>query len=165
MVAVVGSPGPLGPPGPPRAPRGCFFQPRLLGPAAFLAGAFFFPQNRDLGGNTWPRWGKPRIQIPEIELLGNCWSKNGPKKVEFEGVGPIWRDPRRNLASNPGTDVQNGWMATQLVTKRCDLGSLGVPGPASTPLGLVWQSHSVPVWQSHRACGRQAASGGRSRQL
>ena len=26
-------------------------------------------------------------------------------------------------------------MATYLVTKRCDLGSLGVPGPASTPLG------------------------------
>merc|ERR1712159_444116 len=26
-------------------------------------------------------------------------------------------------------------MATQLVTKRCDLGSLGVLGPASTPLG------------------------------
>ena len=26
-------------------------------------------------------------------------------------------------------------MATHLVAKRCDLGSLGVPGPASTPLG------------------------------
>ena len=27
-------------------------------------------------------------------------------------------------------------MATQLVRKRCDFGSLGVPGPASTPLDL-----------------------------
>ena len=59
----------------------------------------------------------------------------GQKKVEFEGVGPIWRDARRNSASNPASDVQNGWMATRLVPKRCDLGSLGVPGPASTPLG------------------------------
>ena len=56
-------------------------------------------------------------------------------KIEIEGGGPIWRDPRRNSA-NPGIHgAQNGWMASQLVTKRCDLGSLGVPGPASTPLG------------------------------
>ena len=63
----------------------------------------------------------------------------GPKmvkqKVEIEGVGPIWRDPRRNSAEFPAGDVQNGWMATQLVPKRCDFGFLGVPGPASTPLG------------------------------
>ena len=62
-------------------------------------------------------------------------SKNGQTKVEIEGVGPIWRDPRRNSAE-PGFNImQNGWMATQLVPKRCDFGSLGVPGPASTPLG------------------------------
>ena len=68
-------------------------------------------------------------------MLGIFGSKNGQKKVEIEGVGPIWRDPRRNSA-NPGLNfAQNGWMATQLVTKRCGLGSLGVLGPASTPLG------------------------------
>ena len=55
--------------------------------------------------------------------------------MEIEGVRPIWRDPRRNSVHPGAKDVQNGWMATQLVTKRCDLGSLGVPGPASTPLG------------------------------
>ena len=60
-------------------------------------------------------------------------SKNGKKNVEIKGVGPIWRDPRRNSAEFPAGDVQNGWMATQLVPKRCDFGSLGVPGPASTP--------------------------------
>ena len=57
----------------------------------------------------------------------------GHKQVEFEGVGSIWRDARRNSASNPASDMQNGWMATRLVPKRCDLGSLGVPGRASTP--------------------------------
>ena len=60
---------------------------------------------------------------------------NGRKNVEIEGVGPIWQDPRQNSAYNRAANVQNGWMASQLVTKRCDLGSLGVPGPASTPLG------------------------------
>ena len=60
-------------------------------------------------------------------------SKKGRKKIEIEGVGPIWRGPRRNSAELPAGIMQNGWMATQLVTKRCDLGSLGVPGPASTP--------------------------------
>ena len=67
----------------------------------------------------------------------------GQKQVEFEGVGPIWRDPRRNPASNPTSDMQNGWMATGLVTKRCDLGSLGVPAPASTPLApQAWRSQA-----------------------
>ena len=55
------------------------------------------------------------------------------KKVEIEGVGPIWRDPRRNSVESGLNIMQNGWMATHLVTKRCDFGSLGVPGPASTP--------------------------------
>ena len=34
---------------------------------------------------------------------------------------------------DPGFKVPNGGMATHLVAKRCDLVSLGVPGPASTP--------------------------------
>merc|ERR1712138_99107 len=63
-------------------------------------------------------------------------SKNGRKKVEIEGGGPIWRDPRRNSVQKAVPGVPYGGMATQLVTKRCDLGSLGVPGPASTPLGV-----------------------------
>ena len=61
------------------------------------------------------------------------WSKNGKKNVEIEGVGPIWRDPRRNSAEFRTKNVNNGRMATRLVTKRCDFWSLGVPGPASTP--------------------------------
>ena len=57
------------------------------------------------------------------------------KKVEIEGSGPIWRDPRRNSVQKAVPGVPYGGMATHLVTKRCDFGSLGVPGPASTPLG------------------------------
>ena len=34
---------------------------------------------------------------------------------------------------DPGFKIPNGGMATHLVAKKCDLGSLGVPGPASTP--------------------------------
>ena len=62
-------------------------------------------------------------------------SKNGQKKVEIEGAGPIWRDPRRNSVQKAVPGVPYGGMATHLVTKRCDFGSLGVPGPACTPLG------------------------------
>ena len=72
--------------------------------------------------------------IPKITILVFSVALLGHKKIEFEGVGPIWRDPRRNSASNPASDVQNDWMATRLVPKRCDLGSLGVPAPVSTPL-------------------------------
>ena len=48
------------------------------------------------------------------------------------------RDPSRKIRTEilvkiRVRNVQNAWMATHLVTKRCDLGSLGVPGPASTP--------------------------------
>ena len=64
-----------------------------------------------------------------------CWSEIVRKKNEIEGVGSPWRDSRRNSAPGPGPQVPNGATATHLVTKRCDLGSLGVPGPASTPLG------------------------------
>ena len=60
------------------------------------------------------------------------WSKK--VKIEIEGVGPIRRDPRRNSVQKAVPGVPYGGMATQLVTKSCDLGSLGVPGPASAPL-------------------------------
>ena len=72
------------------------------------------------------------------------------KKVEFEGVGPIWRDPRRNSVQKAVPGVPYGGMATHLVTKRCDLGSLGVPGPASTPRldpGWIQAGSSLdPAW-------------------
>ena len=117
-----------------------------MGPPWAPYGAELPPQ-----GATWAPWA-PMGRICLQALQGNCsvprrgvfflpetalldfGSKNGQKKVEIEGVGPIWRDPRRNSASNPASDVQNGRMATHLVAKRSDLGSLGVPGPASTPL-------------------------------
>ena len=71
--------------------------------------------------------------------------KKWSNKVEIEGLGPIWRDPRRNSVQKAVPGVPYGGMATHLVTKRCDFGSLGVPGPASTP----------------RLGGRAAAAGGR----
>ena len=71
-------------------------------------------------------------------------SKMVQKKVEFEGVGPIWRDPRRNSVQKAVPGVPYGGMATHLVTKRCDFGSLGVPGPASTPLGAQGGPHGAP---------------------
>ena len=53
----------------------------------------------------------------------------------IQAPGHPRRDPGRNSASDPGFHVPKGGMATHLVAKRCDLGSLGVPGPASTPCG------------------------------
>ena len=64
--------------------------------------------------------------------MGICGPKMVQKKVEFEGVGPIWRDPRRNSVQKAVPGVPYGGMATHLVTKRCDFGSLGVLAPAST---------------------------------
>ena len=57
------------------------------------------------------------------------------KKVEIEGAGPPRLDPQRNSVPGPATDVKNGGMATHLVTNLADLGSVGVPAPARTPLG------------------------------
>ena len=71
---------------------------------------------------------------PKITILVFFCAFLGQKKVEFEGVGPIWRDPRRNSVQKAVPGVPYGGMATHLVTKRCDFGSLGVPGPASTPV-------------------------------
>ena len=61
-------------------------------------------------------------------------SKISDKKIGIQAPGPPRRDPGRNSEPDPGFKVPNGGMATHLVAKRCDLGSLGVPGPASTPL-------------------------------
>ena len=57
------------------------------------------------------------------------------KKVEIEGAGLSRRDPRRNSVQDAGPDVKNGGMATHLLPNWGDLGSVGVPAPARTPLG------------------------------
>ena len=62
-------------------------------------------------------------------------SKMVEKKVEIEGAGLSRRDPARNSVSGGGVDVENGGMATHLVPNWGDLGSVGVPAPARTPLG------------------------------
>ena len=61
----------------------------------------------------------------------------GEKKVGIQAPGPPRRDPGRNSEPDAGFKVPNGATATHLVAKRCDLGSLGVPCPASTPLGAL----------------------------
>ena len=71
--------------------------------------------------------------LPENDFFGVFDPKKGQKKVEIEGVRPIWRDPQRNYASNALLDVQNGGMATHLVKKMSDIGSDWDPGLASTP--------------------------------
>merc|ERR1711995_102279 len=73
--------------------------------------------------------------LPENRLLTIFGVKLGETKVGIQAPGPPWRDPGRNSVPDPGFKVPNGGMATHLVAKRCDLGSLGVPGPASTPCG------------------------------
>ena len=73
------------------------------------------------------------------------------KKVEIEGVGLSRRDPRRNSVQDAGPDVENGGMATHLVTKRCDLGSVGVPAPARTPLGFKPGCPGAAIFPHHQA--------------
>ena len=51
------------------------------------------------------------------------------------GAGLSRRDPARNSVSGGGVNVGNGGMATHFVTNWGDLGSVGVPAPARTPLG------------------------------
>ena len=69
------------------------------------------------------------------------------KRVEIEGVGPIWRDPPRNSAEFCCNIAQNGWMATHLVTKRCDFGLLGFrarlahPNQPNPNFGPKWLPH------------------------
>merc|ERR1739841_130278 len=71
--------------------------------------------------------------LPENLLLYIFESTIGEKEVGIQAPGPPRRDPGWNSVPDPGFKVPNGGMATHLVTKRYDLGSLGVPGPASTP--------------------------------
>ena len=75
--------------------------------------------------------------------------KHGLKKVEIEGVRPIWRDPQRNSASNPASDVQNGEMATHLVKKCPTLGRTGfwawLAHPRA-PYGDIFQDSKKAIW-------------------
>ena len=70
------------------------------------------------------------------DMLAFVGSKMVKKKVEIEGAGPPWRDSQRNSAPGLGPQVPKGAMVNHLGAKRYDLGSLGVPGSARTPLGL-----------------------------
>ena len=73
--------------------------------------------------------------LPKIGISPKIMPKKVKKKVEIEGVGPPWRDPRRNSVQDGAGNANNDNVATRLVTKRLFWGSLGVPGPARTPLG------------------------------
>ena len=61
----------------------------------------------------------------------------GKTKVGIQAPGTPRRDPGRNSVPDPSLKVPNGGMAIHLVAKGCDLGSLGVPGLASTPGGFA----------------------------
>ena len=71
--------------------------------------------------------------LPENLLLGIFGSKIIEKNVGIQAPGPPRRDPGRNSVPDPGFKIPNDGMAAHLVAKRCDLGSLGGSGPASTP--------------------------------
>ena len=93
-----------------------------------------------LGAQIRPGWVVSIFKnFPKIDIWAFFGSKMVKQKVEIEGAGPPWRDSQRNSAPGRGPQVPNGATATHLVTKRSDLGSLGVPGPASTPLIQVWR--------------------------
>ena len=91
-----------------------------------------------------------RFFSPRKPLFGIFGPKNGQQKVEIEGAGPPRLDPQWNSVPGPASDVKNGGMATHLVTNLGDLGSVGVPGLARTPLawpvlawpGLAWRRRS-----------------------
>ena len=80
------------------------------------------------------------------------------------------RDPSRKIRSEilvkfRVRDASRSFMATHLVAKRCDLGSLGVPGRASTPLGLISLSltQCLSVESTHRGDAAGAGAGPRIR--
>ena len=73
------------------------------------------------------------------------------------------RDPSRSIRTGflvnfPVGDASRSFMATHLVTKRCNLGTLGVPGLASTPLACPGQALSRPGLVQARPCPGQALS-------
>ena len=101
-------------------PRALFFATPPIGTGAFLAGA---------------------QEIAILNTFDHFWTKGWPqKKSRLRGWDLSGEIRAGILISIPASDVQNGWMATQLVTKRCDLGSLGVPARLAHPwaLGPPW---------------------------
>ena len=58
-----------------------------------------------------------------------------PNKSRLRGWDLSGEIRGEKLISIPASDVQNGWMATHLVTKRCDLG-LGLGFGLGLELGL-----------------------------
>ena len=104
--------GPLGPLGVPLGPLGPRGPPGAPNPLLWV-----------------PIISKPGQKINFFAFLG----KIAEKKGGIQAPGPPRRDPGRNSVPDPSFKVPNGGMATHLVAKRCDLGSLGVPGPARTP--------------------------------
>ena len=116
--------GPLGPlGGPSRAP---------LGPLGPLGGLGRAPRG-PLGPKSIAMGADNFKTLPKHRLWSILGSKIGEQKIGIQAPGPPRRDPGRNSVQDPGFKVPSGGMATHLVAKRCDLGSLGVPGPASTP--------------------------------
>ena len=109
---------------------------RIWGPVGSDGGPLGPLGLRGPHGNPNPMlWVQYKFEnLPKICIWAFLGSKMGEQKVGIQDPGPPRRDSGRNSASNPGPNVKNGRMATPLVTKRCDLGYLGVPGPASTPL-------------------------------
>ena len=134
--------GPLGPLAPWAASHGRHLGP--LGPWApwvALAGRPVGPKGPHGGAQGAPGAPNPLLWVadkfetlPENRLLGIFGSKIG-EKVGIQAPGPPRRDLGRNSVLDPGFKIPHGGVAIHLVAKRCDLGSLGVPGPASTPLG------------------------------
>merc|ERR1711965_1124419 len=103
-------------------------------------------------GTPWAPWAPNPLlwvadkfeTLPENRLFGILESKTGHQKVGIQALGPPRRDPGRNSVPDPGFKMPNGGMATHLVAKRCGLGSLGVPSPASTPrFALAASAHLI----------------------
>ena len=119
----------LGPraPGPSGEPLGPLdFQTLFCYGATFLAGSFIF----------WPRQTLIFRTCGNIShLSGKNWSPKVEQKWRFRGLdlsGEIRSGILRRLALI--SHNMFGWRP-HWWQKKCDLGSLGVPGPASTPLG------------------------------
>ena len=122
----------MGPHGAPWGPHGAPWGP--LGPLG-PHGAHGAPSSPVVVRRNFEKFTKFCI----FPFLG---SKMGQKKVEIEGVGPPWRDPRRNSAQNGGGNVKNYQMATRLRPKRLLGGPLGFRAQLAHPWDSPWGSRS-----------------------
>ena len=123
-----GPKGVLAGPGTPRDPKSHLFVTNRVAIQPFCTFA--------AGFDAELRRGSRQIgPTPPNSMLGIFGQQMVKTKLSLRGWDLSGEIRTEKLISIPAANVQNGWMATPLVTKRCDLGSLGVPGPASTPLG------------------------------